>query len=120
VQVEWERPILQELSSIIQKSLRYDQHWFFVACDSAANQVELAALIGAHVGLKPGKDLSIKQNSTGANLIQMALPSVLSVHEQALILLRSSAGQKRIQNPAVFCEVHVSISGQGELLTYSW
>jgi hypothetical protein len=37
---------------------RYNQHWFFVACDSAATQVELAALIGAHVGLKPGKDLT--------------------------------------------------------------
>ncbi|KAJ7888459.1 P-loop containing nucleoside triphosphate hydrolase protein [Mycena leptocephala] len=37
---------------------RYHQHRFFVACDSAANQVELAALIGAHVGLKPGKDLT--------------------------------------------------------------
>ncbi|KAJ7922730.1 P-loop containing nucleoside triphosphate hydrolase protein, partial [Mycena leptocephala] len=37
---------------------RYNQHQFFVACDSAATQVELAALIGAHVGLKPGKDLT--------------------------------------------------------------
>ncbi|KAJ7875028.1 P-loop containing nucleoside triphosphate hydrolase protein [Mycena leptocephala] len=37
---------------------RYNQHWFFIACDSAATQVELAALIGAHVGLKPGKDLT--------------------------------------------------------------
>jgi Cdc6-like AAA superfamily ATPase len=37
---------------------RYDQHQFFVACDLAATQVELAALIGAHVGLKPGKDLT--------------------------------------------------------------
>ncbi|KAJ7848195.1 P-loop containing nucleoside triphosphate hydrolase protein, partial [Mycena leptocephala] len=37
---------------------RYNQHWFFVACDSAATQVELAALIGIHVGLKPGKDLT--------------------------------------------------------------
>jgi Cdc6-like AAA superfamily ATPase len=37
---------------------RYDQHRFFVACDSAVTQVELAALIGAHVGLKPGKDLT--------------------------------------------------------------
>ncbi|KAJ7924671.1 P-loop containing nucleoside triphosphate hydrolase protein, partial [Mycena leptocephala] len=37
---------------------RYNQQRFFVACDSAATQVELAALIGAHVGLKPGKDLS--------------------------------------------------------------
>ncbi|KAJ7891116.1 hypothetical protein B0H13DRAFT_2530154, partial [Mycena leptocephala] len=37
---------------------RYNQYRFFVACDSAATQVELAALIGAHVGLKPGKDLT--------------------------------------------------------------
>jgi Cdc6-like AAA superfamily ATPase len=37
---------------------RYHQHRFFVACDSAATQVELAALIGAHVGLKPGNDLT--------------------------------------------------------------
>ncbi|KAJ7869240.1 hypothetical protein B0H13DRAFT_2557824 [Mycena leptocephala] len=37
---------------------RYNQHRFFVACDSATTQVELAALIGAHVGLKPGKDLT--------------------------------------------------------------
>ncbi|KAJ7900473.1 hypothetical protein B0H13DRAFT_2517780 [Mycena leptocephala] len=37
---------------------RYNQHRFFVACDLAATQVELAALIGAHVGLKPGKDLT--------------------------------------------------------------
>ncbi|KAJ7855380.1 hypothetical protein B0H13DRAFT_2577854 [Mycena leptocephala] len=37
---------------------RYNRHRFFVACDPAATQVELAALIGAHVGLKPGKDLT--------------------------------------------------------------
>jgi hypothetical protein len=37
---------------------RYNQHRFFVACDSAATQVELAALIGAHVGLRLGKDLT--------------------------------------------------------------
>ncbi|KAJ7885636.1 P-loop containing nucleoside triphosphate hydrolase protein [Mycena leptocephala] len=37
---------------------RYNQHRFFVACDSSATRVELAALIGAHVGLKPGKDLT--------------------------------------------------------------
>ncbi|KAJ7837936.1 hypothetical protein B0H13DRAFT_1912243 [Mycena leptocephala] len=58
VQVEWERPVLQEPSSITQTLLRYNQQQFFVACDSVATQVELAALIGAHVGLKPGKDLT--------------------------------------------------------------
>ncbi|KAJ7795746.1 P-loop containing nucleoside triphosphate hydrolase protein, partial [Mycena leptocephala] len=47
---------------------RYEQHRFFVACDSAATQIELAALIGAHLGLKPGKDLTqpvIQHFSTG-------------------------------------------------------
>ncbi|KAJ7838139.1 P-loop containing nucleoside triphosphate hydrolase protein [Mycena leptocephala] len=37
---------------------RYEQQRFFVACDSAATQVELAGLIGTHLGLKPGKDLT--------------------------------------------------------------
>jgi hypothetical protein len=37
---------------------RFEQQRFFVACDSAATQVELAALIGIHLGLKPGKDLT--------------------------------------------------------------
>jgi hypothetical protein len=39
-------------------TLKYDQHRFFVACDSATTKVELAALIGAHLGLKPKKDLT--------------------------------------------------------------
>ncbi|KAJ7935866.1 hypothetical protein B0H13DRAFT_1853979 [Mycena leptocephala] len=37
---------------------KYEQHRFFVACDSATTKVELTALIGAHLGLKPGKDLT--------------------------------------------------------------
>ncbi|KAJ7911622.1 P-loop containing nucleoside triphosphate hydrolase protein, partial [Mycena leptocephala] len=37
---------------------RYGQYCFYVACDSATTKVELAALIGAHLGLKPGKDLT--------------------------------------------------------------
>jgi predicted ATPase len=38
---------------------RYAQYRHFVACDSAANKVELAALVGAHLGLQPGKDLTL-------------------------------------------------------------
>jgi predicted ATPase len=38
---------------------KYTQHRYFVACDAAANRVELAACIGAHLGLKPGKDLTL-------------------------------------------------------------
>ncbi|KAJ7438164.1 P-loop containing nucleoside triphosphate hydrolase protein, partial [Mycena latifolia] len=37
---------------------RYEQHRYFVACDTASNKVQLAGLIGAHVGLKPGEDLT--------------------------------------------------------------
>ncbi|KAJ7301038.1 P-loop containing nucleoside triphosphate hydrolase protein [Mycena albidolilacea] len=36
----------------------YGQYRHFVACDSATNKVELAALVGAHLGLKPGPDLT--------------------------------------------------------------
>jgi predicted ATPase len=37
---------------------RYEQRRFFVACDSASTKVELAAQIGAHLLLKPGRDLT--------------------------------------------------------------
>ncbi|KAJ7160613.1 hypothetical protein C8R43DRAFT_1105222 [Mycena crocata] len=37
---------------------RYQQHRFFVACDSASTKLELAALIGTYLGLKPAKDLT--------------------------------------------------------------
>jgi GTPase SAR1 family protein len=39
-------------------SAQYTQHRYFVACDSATSKVELAAHIGAHLGLKPGTDLT--------------------------------------------------------------
>ncbi|KAJ7131092.1 hypothetical protein C8R44DRAFT_904130 [Mycena epipterygia] len=34
------------------------EHRFFVAADSATTSIELAALVGSHLGLKPGKDLT--------------------------------------------------------------
>ncbi|KAJ7495356.1 hypothetical protein FB451DRAFT_1478078 [Mycena latifolia] len=37
---------------------RYKEHRFFVGCDSASNNVQLAALIGGYVGLEPAKDLT--------------------------------------------------------------
>ncbi|KAJ7908353.1 P-loop containing nucleoside triphosphate hydrolase protein, partial [Mycena leptocephala] len=39
-------------------TLRYECYRYFIACDSTATKVELAALIGEHLGLKPGKDLT--------------------------------------------------------------
>ncbi|KAF7334985.1 ATPase-AAA-core domain-containing protein [Mycena venus] len=41
-----------------ETTAKYTQHRYFVACDSATSKVELAALIGAHLGLKPSKDLT--------------------------------------------------------------
>jgi Cdc6-like AAA superfamily ATPase len=37
---------------------RYPQNQFFVACGSAATKLELVNMIGAHLGLKPSKDLT--------------------------------------------------------------
>ncbi|KAJ7348312.1 hypothetical protein DFH08DRAFT_808049 [Mycena albidolilacea] len=52
---------------------KFGQHRFFVTCDSASTQVEFAALIGAHLGLKAGKDLTRPVleyfQSTGPNLL---------------------------------------------------
>ncbi|KAJ7457763.1 hypothetical protein FB451DRAFT_1509051 [Mycena latifolia] len=39
-------------------SARYDQHQVFIACDTASSTIQLAGLIGAHVGLKPGDNLT--------------------------------------------------------------
>jgi hypothetical protein len=36
---------------------RYAQNRFFVACNPANTKLKLVNLIGAHLGLKPGKDL---------------------------------------------------------------
>ncbi|KAJ7831207.1 P-loop containing nucleoside triphosphate hydrolase protein, partial [Mycena olivaceomarginata] len=37
---------------------RYEQNRFFVACNSATTRIGLANLIGSHLGLKPGKNLT--------------------------------------------------------------
>jgi predicted ATPase len=37
---------------------RYDQHRIFVPCDTVSNSIQLAGVIGAHIGLKPGSDLT--------------------------------------------------------------
>ncbi|KAJ7469247.1 hypothetical protein FB451DRAFT_1038861 [Mycena latifolia] len=36
----------------------YNQHRFFVPSDAAASSLQLAGMIGAHLGLKPGEDLT--------------------------------------------------------------
>ncbi|KAJ7888466.1 P-loop containing nucleoside triphosphate hydrolase protein, partial [Mycena leptocephala] len=37
---------------------KYEQNCYFVTCDTVATKLELAALIGAHLGLQTDKDLS--------------------------------------------------------------
>ncbi|KAJ7457800.1 P-loop containing nucleoside triphosphate hydrolase protein, partial [Mycena latifolia] len=39
-------------------SARYDKHRVFIASDTASSIIQLAGLIGAHVGLKPGTNLT--------------------------------------------------------------
>ncbi|KAJ7732163.1 hypothetical protein B0H16DRAFT_1328906 [Mycena metata] len=41
-----------------QIATKYQGNRLFVACDTASSKAELAGLIGAHLGMKPGKDLS--------------------------------------------------------------
>ncbi|KAJ7035355.1 hypothetical protein C8F04DRAFT_1394929, partial [Mycena alexandri] len=41
-----------------QITTKYQGNWLFIACDTASSKVELAGLIGAHLGMKPGKDLT--------------------------------------------------------------
>ncbi|KAJ7482771.1 hypothetical protein FB451DRAFT_122454 [Mycena latifolia] len=41
-----------------QITVKYKQRCFFIACDAASSSVHLAGLIGAHVGLKPGQNLT--------------------------------------------------------------
>ncbi|KAJ7773930.1 hypothetical protein B0H16DRAFT_1408682, partial [Mycena metata] len=38
--------------------IKYQGSRLFVACDTAASKVELAGLIGTHLGMKPGQDLT--------------------------------------------------------------
>ncbi|KAJ7766011.1 P-loop containing nucleoside triphosphate hydrolase protein, partial [Mycena metata] len=37
---------------------RYGQHRFFVSCDTASTKTDLANIIGAHLGINPGRDLA--------------------------------------------------------------
>ncbi|KAJ7032087.1 P-loop containing nucleoside triphosphate hydrolase protein [Mycena alexandri] len=41
-----------------QITTKYQGNRFFIACDTASSKVQLAGLIGAHLGMKAGKDLT--------------------------------------------------------------
>jgi Cdc6-like AAA superfamily ATPase len=41
-----------------EMSSRYEEHRLFVPCDTVSTRIQLAGLIGAHVGLKSEKDLT--------------------------------------------------------------
>ncbi|KAJ7030855.1 hypothetical protein C8F04DRAFT_1365443 [Mycena alexandri] len=41
-----------------QITTKYQENRFFITCDTASSKAELAGLIGAHLGMKPGKDLT--------------------------------------------------------------
>ncbi|KAJ7602168.1 P-loop containing nucleoside triphosphate hydrolase protein [Mycena polygramma] len=66
-----------------QITTRYEEHRHFVACDSVATKVELAALLGAHLGLKPGKDLAraVVQYFTGGPPSLLVLDNIETAWE---------------------------------------
>ncbi|KAJ7749451.1 hypothetical protein B0H16DRAFT_1219263, partial [Mycena metata] len=39
-------------------TIKYQENRFFVSCETATSKVELAGLVGAHLGMKPGQDLT--------------------------------------------------------------
>ncbi|KAF7362924.1 ATPase-AAA-core domain-containing protein [Mycena venus] len=39
-------------------TIQYNHHRIFVACNSVSSSAQLSALIGSHIGLKPGKDVA--------------------------------------------------------------
>jgi predicted ATPase len=52
----------------LEMGSRYEQHRFFVPCDTVSTCIQLAGLIGAHLGLRAGTDLTgpvINHFSTG-------------------------------------------------------
>jgi hypothetical protein len=55
---------------------KYGQYQHFVACDSATNKVELAVLVGAHLGLKPGKNIT----QTAINHFASSTPGLLILY----------------------------------------
>ncbi|KAJ7765867.1 P-loop containing nucleoside triphosphate hydrolase protein, partial [Mycena maculata] len=62
---------------------RYLQNRVFVACDSVSTTVALAALIGSHVGLKPGRDLtrSVVQHFSSGPASLLVLDNLESIWE---------------------------------------
>jgi Cdc6-like AAA superfamily ATPase len=59
------------------------EHRFFVPCDSATTSIEIAALIGDHIGLKPGKDLTqpLLRYFTGQSTCLLILDNLETVWE---------------------------------------
>ncbi|KAJ7920645.1 P-loop containing nucleoside triphosphate hydrolase protein [Mycena leptocephala] len=66
-------------------AVRYKQHRFFIGCDSVVTRVELATLIGVHLGLKPGKDLTrpVIQHLTNSPESLLILDNLETVWEAA-------------------------------------
>ncbi|KAJ7493594.1 P-loop containing nucleoside triphosphate hydrolase protein, partial [Mycena latifolia] len=59
------------------------EHRFFVACDSANTSIGIASLLGAHLGLKPGKDLikPVLQHLSGRPSVLLILDNLETAWE---------------------------------------
>jgi hypothetical protein len=64
---------------------RYDQHRIFVSCDTVSTSVQLAGLIGEHIGFKPGRDLTgpVIQHFSGGPPTLLILDNLETVWEPA-------------------------------------
>jgi hypothetical protein len=70
----------------------YNQSRFFVTCSSTNSKLELVGVIGAHIGLKPGKDLTqlVVQNFSNS-------PSSLLILDELETLWEPAQSQSEIE-----------------------
>ncbi|KAJ7467784.1 P-loop containing nucleoside triphosphate hydrolase protein, partial [Mycena galericulata] len=86
------------------------EHRFFVPCDSATTSTEIAATIGAHLGLKPGKDLTkpVIQNLSAKETCLLILDNLETTWEpmasrhgvEELLALLSDITMRGAERPA--------------------
>ncbi|KAJ7305583.1 hypothetical protein DFH08DRAFT_902759, partial [Mycena albidolilacea] len=81
---------------------RYVKNRFFVACNSVTTKVELANLIGSHLGLKPGKDLTqaVLQHFSNNPLSLLILDELETLWEPASSRVEDLALMARAEHPA--------------------
>ncbi|KAJ7742816.1 hypothetical protein B0H16DRAFT_1423248 [Mycena metata] len=104
-------------------STKYGANRFFIACDGSTNKVELAGVIGAHLGLKAGKDLTqgVLQKLTSAPPTLLVLDNLETLHQEKysrakLGLIRSPL--RKLGKVRLIPQIVLSYPKGGELPTF--